>query len=436
MTGRSADEFHRLRTGYLRLRAALRDPVSGLFAYPLYFDEVRALLTDRQRVGTVWVSLGDRRIVEAIYGWEAYDQLVGAAARFLGDARGALMPESSILATAGVHADAFTAFVPTDRAGRELDHASLAAITSEIEERLDHELSKNASGGTSSFGVRVGGALLTDNPFHRFERRVYLALDEARSDAERPRNADQLTWLTELHRVLRERDVQTFFQPIVDLSTGSPIGLEAYSRGPVGSVFRLPRVMFSVGHEAGFAAELDRMCHRTALEALAGRPAPGLLFLNTSAENLFDPEWTSRETEEALARAGLSPHEVVLEVAESQLVAEPETYRDAFRPLRRMGYRLSIDDVGSGSRSVTLVEKLRPDFLKFDLTLVRGLSEDRLRREVVRSLVRLAERAEARLVAERVETQEERDALVECGAHLAQGYLFGYEGPLGLEPSQ
>ncbi len=432
MTPPSRDEFHRLRTGYMRLRSALRDRTTGLFAFPLHFDDVRALLAERARIGVLWIGLGDRRAVETVYGWEAYDQLLSEAAHFLEGARGVHLPPGTILAIAGVYADAFTVFVPADHGGRELDNASLALLGLEVEAALDEYLAGTPVGGSpSGSGVRVGAALLADNPFHRFERRVYLALDEARALAERPRDAEQLAWMTELQRVVRERDVQTVFQPVVDLASGDVCALEAYTRGPLGSVFRLPRVMFSVGQEAGLGLELDRVCHEQALLTLEGGAdaAPDLLFLNTTAENLLDAAWMGPRRIEQLGRAGLTPDRVALEVPEGQLPADPEAYREALQPLRDAGYRLSLDDIGSGTRSVALVEALRPDFLKFDMTLVRGLGGSQLRRELVRSLVQLAERAGARLVAERVETDAERVALIECGARWGQGYFFAAEAP-------
>ena len=426
------DEFHRLRTGYLRLRSALRDPVTGLFAYPIYIDEVRALLADRNRIGVLWVSLGARRLVETVYGWEAYDQLVASSAAFLSTLPGELLHAQSIVATSGVHADTFVLFVPAEHGGRELDGGMLANLAAALEDRLEDKLARTPVGSSPApGGVRVGGALLTDNPFHRFERRIYLALDEARAHSDQPRDAQEIAWLGEIQRVLRERDVQPVFQPVVDLLSGATVALEAYARGPVGSVFRLPRVMFSVSQEAGFGVELDRMCHRLALEALAGTEPPPLLFLNTTVENLLDPEWSSREMLEAQRLAGLDPSRIVLEVPENQLVADPDAYREALVPLRALGYMLSLDDVGSGPRSVTLIEKLRPEFMKFDLTLVRGIDRDQLRRELVRSLVALAQRAGARLVVERVETRLERETLLECGAEWGQGYLFAVESPRG-----
>lgn len=429
MTLPPQDEFHRLRTSYLKLRAALRDPNTGFFGIPVFFDDIRGLLADRPRLGVLWIGLGDRRLVEAVYGWEAYDRILAAAAEFLRGRMGVELPEGTILASAGVHSDAFTAFIPPGPGAADWDLGALAALASRLESGLERSLAAApVTQLPTATGARIGAALLTDNPFHRFERRVYQALDEARVLAEQPQGAERLAWMGELQRVLRERDVYPVFQPLVDLKSAETVGFEAYSRGPEGSVFHLPRVMFSIGREAGLALDLDRMCRRQIIDCLQHEAAPGLLFLNTTAENLLDPDWRSPDTLAALNRAGLAPGQVVLEVPERQIAVDPDAYRAALEDLRALGYRLSLDDIGSGPHSVMLVERLRPEFIKFDLTLVRGLGTDQLRRELVRSLVGLAERARARLVAERVETDEERRALLECGALWGQGYLFAAEG--------
>lgn len=431
MTGLVPDEFHRLRLAFLRLRAALRDPNTGLFSYPYHFDAIRMLLADRPRIGVLWVGLGDRQLVETVYGWETYDRLLAAAADALQDAAGSVLDERSVVTMARVHADAFAVFTPGAPGATSIDAPALDLLAARIESvLLDAIGDLMPHGGMSRRETAVGAALLSDHPFHRFERRVHQAVDRARAIAERPHDAERLAWLGELQRLLRDRDVRCLFQTIVDLETGSPMALEAYARGPERSVFQLPRVMFSVSQEAGLAGDLDRVCRHKALATLAGAEPPRLLFLNTLAEGISDPDWLAPQMRVQLGDAGLEPSRVVLEVAESQLTLEPESYRERVALLRDAGYRISLDDAGSGPRTNALVEALRPDFLKFDMTVVRGLERDRLRREIVRSLADLAGRAGARLVAERIETAEERSALLECGAHWGQGYLFSSEMPL------
>ncbi|MDQ7006152.1 MAG: EAL domain-containing protein [Acidobacteriota bacterium] len=432
----SGDDFHRLRTAFLRLRAALRDPTTGLYAYSLHFDEVRALLTRRRRVGVVWIGLGDRRLVESVYGWEAYDRLIAEASTCLAGLRGEVFADEGILAVAGVHADAFLLFTPAFQDAAELAPDSLARLADVLRDRLEVALAKaEAALPAVPAPIRVGASLIEDNPFHRFERQVYLAIDEARTLAERPRDSERLAWMAEIQRVLRERDLQAVFQPVVDLVSAAPVGLEAFVRGRPGSVLALPRVLFSVGRRSGLAGELDRLCLERIVEALEQGETPPLLFVNVTPEGLADSRWRSAGLIERLAGAGLSPSKIVLEVVEGQILGDPRNYRDLIDDLRAVGYRLSLDDMGSSARSVSLVEDLRPEFIKFDFSLLRGAGSEPLQRELIRSLVSLAGRAGARLVAERIESEEERDFLVDCGARWGQGYYFAREGaPAAYRP--
>jgi EAL domain-containing protein (putative c-di-GMP-specific phosphodiesterase class I)/GGDEF domain-containing protein len=425
VSGTRQDEYHRLKSAYLRLRAALRDPVTGLYSFTVQFDELRALLRDRANLGVLWVSLGDRHMIETVYGWEAYDQLLARAAELLEQIRTSMLGDDAVLSIVDVHADAFLLFVPAREDRPDLDATQLAALRHDIETELDLRL-RQQSLPPDLFpgGIRVGGALLTEHPFCRFERRVYRAILEARTLAERPAESDRLGWMVELQRLLREQNVTTVFQPLVDLSTGRTIGVEAFSRGPSGSPLMMPRVMFSLGRETGLLGELDRLCRRRALSSLEDGGRRGLIFINTSLEGLMDPEWSGGDTLEQLRELGLRPSQVVLDLSEDELGAELEPVAEVIDSLRALGYRISIDNAGSSPRTVAMVERLRPDFVKFDITLVRGVADNQLGRELVRSLASLARRAGAKLVAERVETAEERDVLTACGAQLAQGHFF------------
>lgn len=429
------DESARLRSSYFRLRAALRDPTSGLFHYSVSFDEIRGLLRDRSRLGVIWVSLADQRLVETVYGWESYDRLIQSAAELLREMRGRIVPAESILASAGIHADGFVLFVPFDLNRGELDATTLLGIAYQIEVELGALLTSAARTAIpSSGGTRVGRAFLGDNPFQRFERLVHNAIEAARSQVDEPRKLEHSQWYGEILRVVRQRDVEAVFQPVVELESGEVQGLEAFARGPKLSAFRLPRVLFSVGADHGEALALDRLCHDVALESLIGSEPPALLFLNTTAEGLVDPYWSSSELEQLLARAGLSPTNIVLEVNEAALpggAAALDDHAEQLELLRARGFQLSLDDLGGSAQSTQLVLKLRPTFLKLDLSLVRGLEHEQLRREMVRELVVLAQRVGARFIAERVETAEERQALLACGVTWGQGYLFGAETTRG-----
>lgn len=420
----------RLRTGYLRLRAALRDPVTGLYALAVHHDEVRALLADEHRAGVLWIGLAEGPALEAVYGWEAYDRLLATAAEALLDLRGGL--GASVLAQPAVHDDGFALFLGAEPRSDEPDTARLARLAAAAERAVTAAIRPALPADfATARPVRVGAARLVDQPFQRFERCVHAAVAAARADAERQAGADQLENLAELHRILREAALTIRFQPVVELATGATVGLEAFAGGPAESRLAAPRALFAAARDGGCASDLDRLAHAAAVDALAasGR-RPERLFLNCSAEYLVRPEWRETRWLDRLRAAGLAPAQVVLETAEGQFAADPAAYRAALEPLRAQGYRLSFDDVGSGARTLALLEALRPDVVKFDLTLARGLEDDPLRRELVASLARLAARAGAHLAIERIETAAEHAALRTAGASWGQGQLFGAAAPL------
>ena len=93
--------------------------------------------------------------------------------------------------------------------------------------------------------------------------------------------------------------------------------------------------------------------------------------------------------------------------------------------LRKMGFRIAIDDLGAGYAGLTSVSQLAPEVVKLDMSLVRGISKAPIRQRVVASLIELCRSLGTHVVSEGVETVEERDCLVELGGDLFQGYLFG-----------
>jgi EAL domain-containing protein (putative c-di-GMP-specific phosphodiesterase class I) len=155
------------------------------------------------------------------------------------------------------------------------------------------------------------------------------------------------------------------------------------------------------------------------------------LFLNVLATSLADPEWKRGAVATLLDSAARRPEDVVLEVSERSLGQQPQDFARACEDLRGLGFGLALDDVGTGYASLLALEALRPDYLKVDASLVRGIHEQLIKRELFTSIVQAAARIGAPVVAVGVEAEEEADALRESGASYGQGYLFALPGPAG-----
>ena len=120
---------------------------------------------------------------------------------------------------------------------------------------------------------------------------------------------------------------------------------------------------------------------------------------------------------------------VVLEVTERAHLQSGPELDDDMRRIRDMGYRLAVDDLGEGYAGLASLVSLRPDIAKIDMSLIRDIHTAPLKRDIVSALVDMARRAGIVVVAEGVETNEERMTLLDLGIDLLQGYLFAKPGP-------
>jgi len=154
-----------------------------------------------------------------------------------------------------------------------------------------------------------------------------------------------------------------------------------------------------------------------------------LLFINFFPTVVYDPVHCLRTTREAMRETGLQPDQIVFEVVESEDIVDRGHLLDILTRYRAEGFRVALDDLGSGYASLNLLADLRPDFVKLDMELVRGAATDPLRRGLVQAIVRAARDEGIRVIAEGVETLEVAELLAEIGVSLLQGYYFGRPSP-------
>lgn len=425
---RTADA--RYRRDYLRLRSALFDRTTGLPAFPVLFDRLRAALEGRRRIGVLHLEIANLPLVESLYGWQVFDRVLSRVARELSAAVGGELPAGTLLGLSGVAGDRFAAFVAEKPEGEEVDAAYLGGLGRALALRLEAAFAAPEFAGLNPrLGFLTGHALLSVNPFYRFERRVYAALEEARAYNERRELRRELSWSDELHEIIRDSSVDMLFQPVVELRSRAVFGHEAFARGPKDSPLETPAAMFACSDRCGVAAELDRICRQAALRAAADVAHCGKLFLNVLPSGLDELQWPDNELPDQLAALSLRPADLVLEFSERSAGGESAAFGDGLARLRERGFGIALDDVGTGYGSQAILDVARPDFLKLDVSLVRNIHSHLIKQEVLHSLVRIAGRIGASVIAEGVETEEEAAVLLEAGARYGQGFLFAEPAP-------
>ncbi|MCI4064348.1 bifunctional diguanylate cyclase/phosphodiesterase [Micromonospora sp. R77] len=250
------------------------------------------------------------------------------------------------------------------------------------------------------------------------------AYDSSRDAA----STDQLALLAELREALATDDQLVLaLQPAVDLATGAPTGVEALirwqhpRRGWLGPSDFIRPVENSEQLGAFTRYVLDKALGVAAEWARAGLDVP--ISVNLSARSLLDPRLPG-EIGDALRRHQLPPHRLVLEITETVVMSELEIIDEVLATLRSMGVQLAVDDFGTGFSSLTFLTRIAVDELKVDRSFVIRMADSPEAAAIVRTTVGLAHELGLRVVAEGVETAEQRTALAELGCTAAQGYHF------------
>lgn len=209
------------------------------------------------------------------------------------------------------------------------------------------------------------------------------------------------------------------FQPIVDWSARRVFGYEALVRSH-DSAMPGPADLFDAAERLGRVHQLGRAIRREAAESAISAPDDAHLFVNVNADELNDDELYSRH-----APLSKWADRVVLEITERVALESVTGLSQKIGQLRSMGYRIAIDDLGAGYAGLNSFTLLEPDFVKLDMTLVRGIDQSPKKRTIVKGISQLCKTdLGIQVVCEGVERCSEREALAEEGLTLFQGYLF------------
>ena len=214
------------------------------------------------------------------------------------------------------------------------------------------------------------------------------------------------------------------YQPIVNAADGSRYGYEALLRSEE-PLLLLPQALLRAAEKAQRIHEVGRAVRAAVALDLESMPPETYAFVNLHPEDLMDPALY-------LPSAPLTrmAKRVVLELTDR---ASLQTVSDVFariERLRTLGFRTAIDDLGGGQAEASTFGRLEPDFVKIDPLVIRGVDRDPGKKLMVQSLVRLCHDMGKAVIAEGVETPEERCALTEVGCDFLQGFLLGAPAPL------
>ncbi|KLE31211.1 hypothetical protein AAW01_12785 [Aurantiacibacter gangjinensis] len=226
---------------------------------------------------------------------------------------------------------------------------------------------------------------------------------------------------TRIEAMLDGQAVTMFQQPIHALGDGKPVGVECLARFP-DLTKRGPQAWFDDAQATGLGLELEMTAVRCALETVGQVPEGIYAAINASPATILSGE-LRRALEDAEAA------NIVIEITEHQAVDDFTALSREISALKPFA-RIAIDDVGTGYAGLRHLIELKPDILKMDMTLTRDVHKDPARRAITAAMVQFSGDIGCKLVAEGIETVEEREMMRELGVDYGQGYLFARPLPV------
>jgi diguanylate cyclase (GGDEF)-like protein len=434
--GELARSFDHMRTSIASQQAEIRqlaywDPLTTLPNRAQFRDAVRAAIADALLLGkgrpvsVVMLDLDRFKHVNDVLGYEFGDKLLkGVAGRLAGLA---LRDDDLVARLSG---DKFGLLLPGSAASDALVVAERVAEVFQLPLTLDdHTVDVAAAFGVACFPEHAGDADLlishAEVAMYAAKKKTRLAMVyDAAADAS---SALTLSLLTELRRALERDELRLFLQPKIALSgprAGRLVGAEALVRWQHPQRGMVPPMEFiPFAEQTGFVRKLTLWM----LEATARRwgemQALGLrrVSVNLSTRDLLDQDLPAK-VQAILQRHAMPPDFLCLEITESAIMDEPQRAEATLNTLSQAGFKLSIDDYGTGYSSLAYLQRLAVHELKIDKSFVMAMERDASAATIVHSTIDLAHRLGLTVVAEGVENATVMQRLAQLSCDEAQGY--------------
>jgi diguanylate cyclase len=429
--GRAVREQSESRRVFQHL--ATHDSLTGLANRSALNELLEQELALGHPVNVLFIDLDGFKLVNDSWGHAVGDELLVQVAERL---RRHLPPDVVISRAGG---DEFILLAPTRQHDAEgivfADHV-IAELSQQYSLSVGDVVVTPSIGVVSSAtaGERTADALVRDA-----DTAMYRAKDAGRSRAVcyDPQMGEVVRRRVTLDRALRQAlgrgEMDVAYQPLIELSTGRLLGFEALARwhrpdgGPC-----TPDVFIPAAEDNGLILAIGDFVLDRALGELRGwrasTPGDVGVNVNVSGRQLQDAGFTGRVLA-ALARYDVPASALRLEVTESTLVGDDPTAATSLRELEHAGVSISVDDFGTGYSSLSYLSRLKVHEVKIDRSFVSGLTSRPEDHAIVRATAAMARALGLAVVAEGIETVEQRDALVELGIERGQGWLLGRPVP-------
>ena len=226
-----------------------------------------------------------------------------------------------------------------------------------------------------------------------------------------------------LIKLLNEENITVYFQPIINIESNSILAFELLSRTNL-AYFANTEVLFRINSNYQSYNKLENLCFRKIVDVLKNKNLGTKYSVNFSSDYILHHLIDDANIKMIVNRKLLMPSDFIIEITERSQIRDTLRFKRIIDSLKKYGFKIAIDDVGSGYSTLGMISEIAPDYIKYDLKLIRDIDKMPVKKELLKSIIHFAHEQNLTLIAEGVETREEYETIKEMGVKYAQGFFF------------
>lgn len=414
-------------------KMAFTDPLTGLWNENKFKERAKKVLeTNKEKTyALIYIDIDKFKFLNDNLGYEEGDKIICAISHGLYNSMG----DNEIFAR--ISADNFLALIEfADRNEFNQRLLKFEKVITEIEENIAKNYRVIVVGGICLIKPKevnvediINKANLARKSIKGSHKSKVAFYDECFAN----KIKEEIEIENKMYKALMHKEFKVYYQPKYDLETEKIVGAEALVRwqDPEKGLIS-PLKFISLFEKNGFIVSLDMYVYKSVLEFMRERLDSGKnivpISLNVSRIHVNNPN-TIKDIEELVKRYNIEPKLLEFELTESAFTKNPERLIEKMIGLKCIGFKISIDDFGSGFSSLNLLKQFPANTLKIDKAFLDETSNSERSRDIVKSIVNMAKDIQMEVVCEGVETREQADFLRSIGCEMAQGYLFARPVP-------
>jgi len=395
-------------------------PLSSLRFYPPQFilrnpvlEGVMAALRDGHEVGVVFFYLknmsnipSDMKLMKDIKTCFRQEVLKGITSK-------------NIITLHDFYGEGLTLFIKLDDESHCI--AELDYMTKTIAQRVENSILELYP----SFELNCQiGFMFIDRKEASIQDAVARAHRGAIAMAEKRVRSDYNDMVNTINRIIRQKGIRIFAQPIINVSTNEIHAFEYLTRGPIGTELESPLQLFSVARQTDRLYDLEMMVIEKSFEQIrATRPRQNI-FINCTPltmENIRFPGDIKRLLQKF---SSIIPSQITFEVTEHDSIDGLKNFIYNLKLLRLMGFQIAVDDTGAGYSSLSTIGEIMPEIIKIDRSVIENIDQNSIKESMLKGLMLVAREAGSLVVAEGIENEAEASVLTRNKVDLAQGFFY------------